>query len=432
MRKLEAKFPRELVVVGVHSAKFPNEKRIENVRRAAQRHRLEHAIVNDAEMEIWRRWGARAWPTLILLDPYGRVVVHSTGVPSYDALERAVDDLVYLFDCEINRAALPEIQPETRHTGGLAFPLKILATGDRLFIADTGNHRLLICDHQGNLQQQIGCGEAAWRDGRAATAAFNEPAGMCLVGDLLYIADVENHAVRCLALETGQVTTVAGTGERGHRLEGGKATEIALSSPWALARYGERLFIAMAGNHTIWVLALDGDQIALHAGNGMERLVDGPLKQASFNQPSDLTILGDTLYVADSEVSGIRAVALESNGRVDTVVGTGLFDYGDVDGVGEEIRLQHVLAVQAHDGALLLADSYNHKIKRLDPASRRCETLFGDGTAGSDDGSASRFYEPSGLSIAGGKLFVADQNNHAIRVIDLDTGNATTLDLEGL
>ncbi|MEE8408817.1 MAG: alkyl hydroperoxide reductase [Myxococcota bacterium] len=368
----------------------------------------------------------------MLLDPYGRVVVNSTGAPSYDALERAVDDLVCLFDCEINRAALPEIKPETHDTGGLAFPLKVLATGERLFVADTGNHRLVICDHQGKVQQQIGCGEAGLRDGDASNAAFNEPAGMCLVGDLLYIADVENHAIRRVDLETGQVTTVAGTGERGFRLDSGKATDVALSSPWALAQHGARLFVAMAGNHTIWSLALDGDQIELHAGNGMERLVDGPLKQVSFNQPSDLAILGGKLYVADSEVSGIRAVDLDPTGRVETVVGTGLFDYGDIDGVGEEVRLQHVLAVHAHDGVLLLADAYNHKIKRLDPASGRCETLCGDGTAGRDDGASPRFYEPSGLSVAAGKLFVADQNNHAVRVVDLDTGSAATLDIRGL
>ena len=190
----------------------------------------------------------------------------------------------------------------------------------------------------------------------------------------------------------------------------------------------------MAGQHQLWVYDPAGETIRLFAGSGREELRDGPLLQGGLNQPSGLATDGRLLYFADSEASAIRSADLDPAGALATIVGTGLFDFGDVDGVGDAVRLQHPLAVAYQDGLLYVADTYNSKIKTVDPAARRVQTLFG-GPAGWQDGPEPRFDEPGGLSVAGDRLYIADTNNHAVRVADLATGEVTTLvlvDVDGL
>jgi DNA-binding beta-propeller fold protein YncE len=205
---------------------------------------------------------------------------------------------------------------------------------------------------------------------------------------------------------------------------------VGLNSPWDLYLQGDTLFIALAGHHQIWTLNLAKNELAPYAGNGREDLVDGPLPAASFAQPSGLTSDGKTLYVADSEVSAIRAVPVGGAGEVKSIVGEGLFDFGDVDGVGEKVRLQHALGVVYVDGKLYVADTYNSKIKVIDPAWRECRTFLG----GEPDGwlVGPLFNEPGGISHGDGKLYVADTNAHRIRVVDLKTKTVTTLKLQGV
>jgi DNA-binding beta-propeller fold protein YncE len=286
---------------------------------------------------------------------------------------------------------------------------------------------------------------------------------MALVKDVLYVADTENHLLRKIDLDRLQVTTVAGTGEKGHGwpgwgandeslAEGGAQTfggppkTTALASPWAVWAHGKDLYIAMAGPHQIWKMPLDESTIGPYAGNGREDIADGPVLPpmpyetgfASFAQPSGLASDGKRLFVADSEGSTVRAVPFDPSGNVETLVGlTGtLFDFGDVDGVGREVRLQHPLGVAWWDGKLYVADTYNNKIKAIDVDKRSCQTVAGSGTAGNadaDEGKSASFNEPAGLSAAGGKLYVADTNNHAIRVMELVAPyRVTTLGIVGL
>jgi hypothetical protein len=193
-------------------------------------------------------------------------------------------------------------------------------------------------------------------------------------------------------------------------------------------------------------MPLDESEIGPFAGNGREVLNDGPLlpripydaSYASFAQPSGLASDGQRLFVADSEGSIIRSVPFDPAGKVESVVGpTGasLFEFADVDGVGERVRFQHPLGVAWYEGKLYVADTYNNKIKIVDVPQRSAHTLAGTGKPGRDDGNgaAATFNEPSGLSAANGKLYVADANNHAIRVIELAAPyRVTTLEIEGL
>jgi sugar lactone lactonase YvrE len=305
----------------------------------------------------------------------------------------------------------------------------------RLFIADSGHHRVVVASLEGAVQQVIGSGEAGLQDGPLSTTRFNNPQGMALWGQSLFIADTDNHAVRCAYLDRGQVETVAGTGEQAlaHH-DGGPAREAALSSPWDLAVHNGVVFIAMAGMHQLWALDLQAGQALRFAGSGAEGLQDGPLLSASLAQPSGLTSDGEHLYFADSETSSIRRASLDSRARVSTVVGADLFVFGDADGVGDAVRLQHPLGVCHHDGTLYVADTYNHKVKRVFPRTRGCTTFLGDGQPGLQDGPGlqARLYEPGGLAVVEGKLYIADTNNHALRVADLATGVVSTLGLRGL
>jgi len=437
LKKLEAKYPNQLVVIGVHSAKFENEKDTENIRRIILRYELGHPVYNDSDFAVWQSYGVRAWPTQVLIDPGGYVIGSVSGEGNYDLIDRVVAKAVdeYRKRGELNEQPL-KLVLERAKVGDLplAFPGKILAdaAGDRLFIADSNHNRIVITKLDGTLLETIGTGERGSSDGEFAKATFYRPQGMALEGNTLYVADTENHLIRKIDLKERVVTTVAGTGQQSHEyFKEGAARSVGLNSPWDLQLVGRVLYIAMAGPHQIWKLDLDKSEVSTFAGSGREARLDGSLLEAGFAQPSGIASDGKTLYVADSEANIIRAVDVAAQ-QVRTVVGGDLFEFGDVDGSGDEVRLQHPLGLLASGDKVMIADTYNHKIKELDPRQKKVTTLVGTGKPGQADGVSPSFYEPGGLSIANGKLYVADTNNHAIRVVDLKTRNTTTLLISGL
>jgi thiol-disulfide isomerase/thioredoxin len=437
LARLEKKYANQLVVVGVHSAKFENERNTESIRKAILRYEINHPVVNDANMTIWRTYGVQSWPTLWVIDPEGYLVGRGSGEGLGDALDALIARLIKIHrenkTLKEEPAHFELVRYRERGDSPLYFPGKVLADGPgrRLFIADSTHHRIVITDLEGNKLAIAGTGQAGATDGSFAVAQFNDPQGMALRGATLYVADRKNDLIRALDLEAGTVKTIAGTGKQGDdRRRGGEALQVGLNSPWDLYLIGNKLFIAMAGHHQIWNLDLDRSVLSPFAGNGRENIVDGPREDASFAQPSGLASDGATLYVADSEVSAIRAVPLNGMGDVKSVVGEGLFEFGDADGVGGKVRLQHALGVCFHQGTLYVADTYNSKIKTIDPASQKAQTFVGSKEKGWLTNST--LSEPGGLSIAGGKMYIADTNNHRIRVVDLETRAISTLALKGV
>jgi thiol-disulfide isomerase/thioredoxin len=459
LKRLEEKYAKQLVVVGVHSAKFENEKETENIRRIVLRYQIEHPVVNDADFRIWKSYAVRAWPTLVLIDPAGYVVGRASGEGHYAVLDKAIGELV---DDARKRGTLNE-QPlklalERAKVGDLplAFPGKILAdaAGERLFIADTNHNRVVVTRLDGTLIYTIGSGARGTSDGSFEQASFHRPQGLALEGDTLYIADTENHLVRRADLKARAVETIAGTGEqlRDYNVKLETLKRPPLNSPWDLHLIGRTLYIAMAGPHQIWAMDLATGALSVFAGTGREARADGRRlgdladeSVAAFAQPSGLASDGRTLYVADAESNIIRAIgvspapALKSGvvpvslgEDVQTLAGGDLFDFGDRDGEGDDVRLQHPLGLALEGERLFIADTYNHKIKTLDTRTRKVSTFAGTGKPGQADGERASFYEPGGLSIARGKLYVADTNNHAVRVVDLSTKRTTTLAIRGL
>jgi DNA-binding beta-propeller fold protein YncE len=436
LARLEQKYADQLVVIGVHSAKFENEKNTESIRKAVLRYEVSHPVVNDAEMKIWRAYGVQSWPTLCLIDPEGHYIGRASGEGQFEVLDFNINKLVQQYrEKKLLNEKPVRFELARAHEKGdspLFFPGKVVAdsTGKRLFIADSTHHRIVVTDLDGKKIAVAGSGKAGKADGPFAEATFNDPQGMALKGDTLYVADRKNHLIRALDLKAGKVETVAGTGEqeRGNRAKSGPALQTGLNSPWDLLLQGQTLYIAMAGHHQIWTLDLEKSRLAPFAGNGREDIVDGPSDEASFAQPSGLTSDGKNLFVADSEVSAVRAVALANRPEVHTLVGEGLFKFGDVDGTGKAVRLQHALGVAYFDGKLYVADTYNSKIKEIDPERRTCRTwLGGDGWL-----SGRPFHEPAGINIAGGKMYVADTNAHRVCVVDMKTKQVATLALQGV
>jgi DNA-binding beta-propeller fold protein YncE len=374
----------------------------------------------------------------VLIDPAGYIIGGVSGEGYYDEIDQVISKTVEDFRKrgELNEQPL-KLVLERAKVGDLplAFPGKILAdaANDRLFIADSNHNRIVITKLDGTLIDTVGTADIGSADGAFDKATFYRPQGLALAGDSLYVADTENHLIRRVDLKTRTVETIAGTGKqtREYPPKGGTARTTPLSSPWDLKLVGKSLYIAMAGPHQIWKLDLDNNQVAPFAGSGREARQDGSLEESAFAQPSGITAIENTLYVADSESNIIRAIDI-AGGTVKTLVGGDLFDFGDVDETGDAVRLQHPLGIVALGDKLLIADTYNHKIKELEPKRRRVVTLFGTGKPGQADGASPSFYEPGGLTIANGKLYVADTNNHAIRVVDLKTKQASTLRLNGL
>ena len=437
LAKLEKKYANELVVIGVHSAKFENERNSESIRKALLRYEIHHPVVNDADMKIWNAYDANSWPTLALIDPEGNLIGATSGEGRFRVLDNAIEKLIKIHR---EKKTLDE-KPIRFDTAkfrdkptSLYFPGKVLPDekGKRIFIADSTHHRIVIVGMDGQKIAIAGAGTPGKTDGTFAKAQFDDPQGMALSadGNTLYVADRRNHLLRSLDLKAQTVTILAGTGEQDRdRGEGGPALERGLNSPWDLYLDGNRLFIAMAGHHQIWTLDLKDGMLEPYAGDGRENIKDGPLFAARFAQPSGLTSDGKNLYVADPEVSAVRRVPMNGKGRVETLVGEGLFEFGDIDGPPREARLQHAIGVAYRNGVVYVADTYNNKIRTIDLKSGDIGTFLGGQPK---KGEEPLFNEPAGLCFAGDKLYVADTNAHRIRIIDMKTKAVSTLELKGV
>jgi DNA-binding beta-propeller fold protein YncE len=441
------------VVIGVHSPKFTTEEDTESVRQAVARYGITHPVLVDSERRVWDAYGVRGWPTMVLIDPRGYVLGMVSGEGHGPALDQAIGEALrllgeqQLLDDQLLPLRLEVDSGAISPASQLLYPGKVLADadGNALYIADSGHHRLVMARLDGSGYETIGSGEPGHEDGDFETTNFHSPQGMALdaAHGWLYLADTGNHLIRRVDLRARTVTTVAGTGAQGWRQRGGgPARETPLNSPWDVLLLDGNLYIAMAGTHQLWAYDPIRDTVSVWAGTGAEARHDGPASQATFAQPSGLATDGTRIFVADSEASSIRILEPSAAGGeplVRTLAGGDLFAFGDKDGRGDLARLQHPLGVawvpdDTPIGVIYVADTYNHKIRRLDPHTRDLSSFAGSGQPGGDDGvgAAARFSEPGGLSYTAGNLYVADTNNHAIRIVALADRTVTTLQIAGL
>ncbi|MFJ8040318.1 NHL domain-containing thioredoxin family protein [Kitasatospora sp. NPDC096147] len=411
LRELEEKHRDTLVIVGVHSPKFVHEADHQAVVDAVARYEVHHPVLDDPELTTWKQYAVRAWPTLVVIDPEGYVVAQHAGEGHAHAIARLVEELEreHAAKGTLRRGDGPYVAPEPV-AGDLKFPGKaVLLPDGHYLVADAGHHSLVELAEDGEtVVRRIGDGERGFVDGTAPR--FSEPSGLALapegLGYDVVVADTVNHALRGVKLADGSVTTLAGTGRQWWQGSptSGPGREVDLSSPWDVAFFDGRVWIAMAGVHQLWAYDPVSGEVAVAAGTTNEGLVDGPVAEAWFAQPSGLAVSadGEKLWVADSETSAVRWVD-RATGTVHTAVGTGLFDFGHRDGEAGQALLQHPLGVTVlPDGSVAIADTYNHALRRFDPATGEVSTLATD------------LREPSGAVLVGEDIVVVESARHRL------------------
>ncbi|MGZ4616472.1 MAG: NHL domain-containing thioredoxin family protein, partial [Actinomycetes bacterium] len=426
LRPLEAKYRDVLVTVGVHSPKFVHEADPAALAAAVERYGVHHPVLDDPELTTWKQYAVRAWPTLAVVDPEGYVVAQMSGEGHAHSLDTLIAELVATHEAKgtLHRGDGPYVAPPAPDTV-LGFPGKVIALPDGTFlVSDSGHHSLVELAADGETPlRRIGDGGRGLVDGDAATARFNEPQGLCLlppeVGDRvgydLVVADTVNHALRGVRLRDGWVTTVAGTGKQwmqGDPSPRQSDPAVALSSPWAVvwSPVLREVVVAMAGIHQLYRFDPVTPALSVWAGTTNEGLLDGPVGEAWFAQTSGLAVVGDRLWLVDSETSSLRSVLAGDGGDavVETAVGSGLFDFGHVDGPAAKALLQHPLGVTAlPDGSLAVADTSNGAIRRFDPATQEVSTL------------ATGLAEPSDAVLVDGGLVVVESAAHRLTRVHL-------------
>lgn len=416
LKGIEERYPDKVVVIGVHSPKFAREKSVISVQDAIRRYEIHHPIIHDPEMQLWQAYGVEAWPTLIFVGPDGKLMGQVQGEPEPHRLNRLIMDLLKQSSGDL-KPQLLALKPLESLQGRFSFPGKLKpvpGAEKRWVLADAGHNQIVLLNDKGADVRRFGSGKEDFADGAAAAASFNHPQGLIATSDAIFVADTGNHAIRKIDLATGNVSTLAGNGQRGKGLgdrSAGKLT--ALASPWDLELKGQQLYFANAGTHQIGVLNLADNTVAVFAGSGAEELKDGSAKDAGFAQPSGLALNTDgaSLYVADAESSAIRVITLGAKSKVKTLVGAGLFDFGRIDGSFKTARLQHPLGVAVSGQQVLVADTYNSSIRTLDLV-RKQVSEFDGGAYTCVDPTCIPTREPAGIVIDGKD-----------RVLLVDTGN---------
>jgi thiol-disulfide isomerase/thioredoxin/streptogramin lyase len=439
LRPLEEKYKDVLVTVGVHSPKFEHEADPVALAAAVERYEIHHPVLDDPELDTWQAYTARAWPTLVVVDPEGYIVAHLSGEGHAGGIGSLVEELIAEHEAKgtLHRGDGPYVPAEST-AGDLRFPGKVItlpdglgSSGETFLVADTGHHRIVeLAPDLATVLDTFGSGRKGWQDGAAEESEFNEPQGLALLpedvrakaGYDVVIADSVNHRLRGLTLATGAVVTVAGNGvqrlldaenqraaaataeagpgsvadeagaseDLGEELAEALATasrlgneplKVSLSSPWDVLWSSAlgKVVVAMAGVHQIFSFDPVSGELAVLAGTGLEGLQDGEANASWFAQSSGLAEdANGSIWIADSETSALRVLSFPEAGHVQvtTAIGTGLFDFGFRDGDAAQARLQHPLGVTVlPDGSVAVADTYNGAVRRYDPATRTVSTL---------------------------------------------------------
>ena len=424
---LERRYSENLVVIGVHTPKFPNERVDENVQKAINRHYIRHPVAHDPSFSVWQQYTIKSWPSIIYIDPEGYIVGMLRGEGKGKQLDKMIQQSIA--DAEKKNILVTSkfptrLKPEP--TLELKFPGKVHIGPEHLFISDSGNNRILECMPNGRILHVYGSGAPGLVDGIGNETSFENPQGLVQADNFLFVADMDNHVIRKIDLISGEVTTVIGMGKIGKVKTFSTyddPLQVPLNSPCALEYDNGMLYIAMSGSHQIWRMDLNKDNIQVLAGTGVEEIQDGNGQTAMFAQPSGLSMGEDiekNLFLVDAETSSVRSIRLRDN-HVTTIVGKGLFDFGIIDGKKEVALLQHPLdiAFDPTRKVLWIADSYNHKLRHIKINTGVLSTVRLSG----------QLHEPAGLSLRDDTLYIADTNAHRICKVDLNNGQMQEIEV---
>ncbi|MGH8182186.1 MAG: hypothetical protein ACREPH_00825, partial [Rhodanobacteraceae bacterium] len=412
---LEKKHPGAFVLLGVHTRRYASQQPDAAVLKALQRVRFRAPIANDHEWLAWKLYSIPAWPTTLLIDADGALAARFVGEGRAQEIEEAVARLQEGMPTAFLRQPL-ELLENARaaiDAGPLAFPAHALASDARLFVSDTGHHRILECNHEGRVLRQFGSGTPGNWDGQSAACGFQSPQGLALAENVLYVADTGNHCVRRVRLDNGEVETVLGTGRPayGDVEKQGSGLRAAINAPRAVAADDDLLYVAAAGQNQVLRVDLRMQHVTTLAGDGRSDVRDGIGSQASTAQPGALALMPGQLLVADSGGNAIRRLRF-ADLALTTLVGSSPWEPGRLDGTGRKARLAWPCGLAVAESRVYVADTCNDRLCVLDPYSGELATLEFDYP----------LHEPQGLSYAAGSLWLADRNDHAVLRIDPEHG----------
>jgi len=397
--------PGRVQVLVLQVPRFGFERDPGQALKLLRRHGVSAPMLLDADWAAWRRFGVTAWPTVVLLDAYGQEQARVQGEDPPGALDRALGNL--LGDAGYFPSSNePELQPEPRLP--LAFPTGLAVTEERLYIADSGHHRVLECTHGGRVVRQFGHGRADLLDGPAAEAAFHRPQGLALDRHALYVADTGNHAVRRINLLSGQVDSLCGNGRPGLLQEGPvEQPRLApLDQPIGLALSENQLHICMAGDNRLWRYDLGERSLRWVAGSGVLAHGDGDLREAAFAQPTAVVAAGQVLYVLDALGSSLRSIHLHG-GIVQTVVGQGPWAGSEGD-----LQFPQAMGLDTATSTLWITDAGNGVLRSLRLGSGELH----------EHALPRRLLGAAGITVGAGAVWIADTHAHAVLRLDVDSG----------
>ncbi|TWI04491.1 hypothetical protein IP90_00624 [Luteimonas cucumeris] len=385
--------------------RFDSERDPRSLQRIQSEHALTYPVALDADWVAWQQFGIESWPTLVLLDVDGRERRRVVGAGPVAELAELIQGL-------LAEAPQAPAKPKPTDSGQrslapelpLSFPTALVVTANKLYLADTGHHRILECDLNGRILRQFGSGAYDFLDGGASVAAFRRPQGLALQRETLFVADTGNHALRRIDLLSGEVATLCGNGE-----SPSQAGTAMIDQPCGLQASPSHLYVAMSGDNRICAYDLSRGALETIAGSGNFAINDGSGIFAAFAQPTALALRQDVLYVCDAAGSAIRALYLRDQ-RVQTLVGQGPYDFGQVDGPRSIARLQwpRAIALDPHDPLLWIADAGNDRI---------CTLRLGGGMV-SQHNLPQRLHHPGGIACAQDALWIADSGAHAVLRLD--------------
>lgn len=403
--------PGRLQLVLVQVPRFDFEREGERTLALLQRAGITAPVVLDSHWEAWRRFGVESWPTVVLIDANSREAGRLVGLG--EPLEPALAGLCQGAPAAGGRPIAMSMGPDAR--GELRHPTGLVVTPERLYLADSGNHRVLECNHHGRILRQFGTGTADMTDGSAEVAGFNRPHGLALGHGQLYVADTGNHAIRRINLSSGLVDTVLGSGRSGDPVEGTiqQARDTPLCQPSGLVMVGNELLVSLCGDNRVWSYDLGSRRLAWRAGSGALDLRDGGGHLAAFAQPVWLTQVDGIVYVCDALSSAVRSLQLRGE-LVQTVTGQGMWQFGHADGGRSQALLQYPLAIAGDAQAQLLwvADAGNGLLRRIRLAGKQVDTVE----------LPRRLNGAAGLAVCDGTVWIADTEGHAVLRYDPATG----------
>jgi sugar lactone lactonase YvrE len=395
LKTLESKFGDNLLIIGVHSAKFKGEQANARILSAAKRFGLEHPVINDSDFAVWKGFKVEAWPTLVLLGANGQELSRYEGEGHLKNLDADISK--HIGSTTKHETSVASLIAKEQQKSVLSFPARIKKYGELFYIADAGNNRIVSVDKDGKIVKTF--------DG------FHSPRGFTVLGDkTLFVADTGAHSLISVDIETGKHETLGGDGERGS----------VWASPWDVAVTADgNLVIAMAGTHQLQQYDFAKKSLSLFAGNGREAIKDDEATDAELAQPSGLSVAPDgSVYFVDAESSSLRVV---KDGQVKTLIGTGLFDFGLKDGAYPLAQMQHAQGLFVKGDVVYLADTYNNAVRTYDIKTGQLSTIKTHGET---------LNEPGSIWVGDDFALIADTNNSRILKLDLKSGTLSVFPIK--